>query len=385
MYLIEDFIEQSLNMKNTSDGGSVAYHFSDLVLVKYTRSIKYGKARENEELVAEKANEKNAKGVRTPAHLAIKRVIDGENEICWVLQERAKGRIFHDYCSNDDNKVQLEMQSRLAEAPDKHYEKFISDVCELFNLGLELKSKNIFYDESLEDGGFTIIDLLKYSEIPFDPNSIKDVLYLCGMTQGIYNCSRVNPYDKKATEEDKKIDNEQYFQIRKKMFLAMERVIPNFEQHRRWVLRSMHQDLLEYFNQNGIEVGDLKLDDSEYIQFNQTAKAILDSSIEKIKSGKNEYWQIGANEIRIALDNWGMQDAWRYHKSNTKDRNSFNGEDSEYEYKNACAEDLERMLNDVFDDQLDLLSNNITNPYILKAKEDLDKRRPTGDEKPRSL
>ena len=68
MYLIDDYIEQAINEGNTSHGGSQTYHFDDAVLVKYTMPIEYGKARENEELVAEKVNIKNSRGVRTPAH-----------------------------------------------------------------------------------------------------------------------------------------------------------------------------------------------------------------------------------------------------------------------------------------------------------------------------
>jgi len=158
---IDEYIQETANMENTSDGGSPAYHFDDVCLIKYQGSIKYGHARQGAELVARKANEKNAIGVRTPAHLGIKRVIDGEKEICWVLQERAKGKSFSEYCDNQDKKVQLNIQLRLANAPDAHYEKLVSDVCELFNFGLELKPKNMFYNENVQDGGFTIIDLLR--------------------------------------------------------------------------------------------------------------------------------------------------------------------------------------------------------------------------------
>lgn len=173
---IDYYIQKATDMENTSDGGSPAYHFDDVCLIKYISPIKYGQVRKNAEQVAQIANEKNAKGVRTPAHLGIKRVIDSENHICWVLQEKAKGRNFGYYCENRDSKVQLDMQSRLANAPDAHYEKLVSDFCELFNLGLELKSKNMFYDEALQDGGFTIIDLLGGTGEPLNPDSLRDVL-----------------------------------------------------------------------------------------------------------------------------------------------------------------------------------------------------------------
>ena len=382
---IEDYIQQTINMENTSDGGSPAYHFDDVVLVKYRGSIKYGQTREGAELIAQKANEKNGKGVRTPAHLAIKRVIDGEEEICWVLQERAKGRSFGDYCSNKDSKIQLYMQSILANSPESHYEKFINDVCELFNLGLELKPKNMFYDESVQTGGFTIIDLLKFSGETFNPNSLKDVLHLCGMIQGVYNCSCISSYDKVATESDKMISQQQYFKIRQKIFIAMEKTIPNFEQHRRWILRSMPDEVLVFFANNGTYVGDLSLNDQEYEQFEQTVKNIVESSIQKIENGENVYWQIGANEIRRDLDQWGMQDAWRFHKSNNRDKNEFSGDLSDYDYKRECTKDLEVNLNQLFEEQLDILSINSSNQLILQAKGELDKARATQIQRSRRI
>ena len=37
-------------------------------------------------------NEKNRQGINTPKHLAMKRVIEGENDVCYVLQEKCKGK-----------------------------------------------------------------------------------------------------------------------------------------------------------------------------------------------------------------------------------------------------------------------------------------------------
>ena len=63
----------------------------------------------------------------------------------------------------NDPKKQLVLQQQLVDAHSIHYEKCVSDLCQLFNMGLELKSKNIFYDDK-QDGGFAFIDFLDYNE-----------------------------------------------------------------------------------------------------------------------------------------------------------------------------------------------------------------------------
>lgn len=383
---IDYYIEKAANMENTSDGGSDAYHFSDVVLVKYSMSKKYGSARECEEFVAQKANERNAKGVRTPKHLSIKRVIEGENDICWVLQERARGKSFSEYVFNENSQVQLEKQSQLVNAPDTHYEKLVSDVCELFDLGLELKSKNMYYDESIQDGGFTIIDLLKGSGQPFDTNSLRDTLFVYRMLGTVYNNTQIPTYDKKASENEKDISKQLHFKIIQKLFSAMEKTIPNFDQQRRWFLRSLRNEVLESFVQNGIHVGDLTLNEQEYEKFNQTIRNIVDNSIQKIENGTHKYWEIVVNEINIDLERWGLQDAWKYHKENNRSKDEFSDSDyPEYDYNRVCTDDLEKAVYQMFNEKLDVYSNGSTNPQILKAKEDLDMMRAKQEEEKKQL
>ena len=42
MESIDYYILQAVSMENTSDGGSPAYHFDDVVLIKYHRRKRYG-------------------------------------------------------------------------------------------------------------------------------------------------------------------------------------------------------------------------------------------------------------------------------------------------------------------------------------------------------
>lgn len=156
---IEYYIEQSKSMPNTSDGGSAAFHFDDVVLIKYCLPNQYGAARQGEEEIAQIANELRSKGVGTPYHYAIKRETLEKTNICWVLQERAKGICYSNYKVESDPEESLRRQASLASAPLSHYEKLAKDIADLFYFELEIQPKNIYYDES-PDGGFTFIDLI---------------------------------------------------------------------------------------------------------------------------------------------------------------------------------------------------------------------------------
>ena len=61
MKSIEEYILEVDNMKNISDGGSPAYSFGDVVLIKYSTLNEYGIARKDEELISRAANEKKIK------------------------------------------------------------------------------------------------------------------------------------------------------------------------------------------------------------------------------------------------------------------------------------------------------------------------------------
>lgn len=373
MINIDDYIKKVEKKENVSDGGSPAYSFDNLILVKYTMPVKYGLARENEELIAVEANKKNKSGVNTPAHLAIKRVNDGETNICWVVQERAKGVSFAKYStSNNEPQTQLCLQQELLNAPDYHYEKCISDIAELLHMGLELKPKNVFYDNSKDGVGFTFIDLLDYNPTPMNPNLISDVMWLDKYAQFICNSTYISSYNKKATETEKNKSLEFYYGIRKRIFMSMEKVVPNFKQFRRWVLRTYSDDVLEFFKKNGVDVGDLSLNELEYAQFNNYIEIIVNQCLEQISTGKKLFWQIEANEIRIMLDAMGLINAWNFHAANPiKNPKDF---EDDWEFKSAQKKSLENLVNDLFNERLSKIAENSDNQYIIQAKNYLDER-----------
>ena len=318
-----------------------------------------------EEDVAKIANEKNEQGVRTPKHLAIKRVMEGEKTICWVLQERAKGKSFNYYSSvGHDSVTQIERQQKLLRAPDSHFDHLVSDLCALINMGTEMKSKNFFYDDDYENGGFTIIDLLGGSNEPFNPNSIKDILWVWGTLN--YVCCQCTIFENEKS-------NELYLQMRQRFFDSMERTIPNFNKYRRDVLRDCSLREQEYFEKNGTEVGDLTLTEEEEIEFSKRNDELIDELIEKIKSGKYQYWQIVVNEIRNELRQNGQNNAWRYHKSNTRKIEDYNDrKNGTFLYKNDSEIDLREHLLDEFDQRLLEVAQTTENQNLLKAIEEMD-------------
>ncbi len=314
MINIDDYINASASMPNTSDGGSAAYHFEDVVLIKYQTKLGYDVLpRKNEEVIASVANEKIKKGVRTPAHLGLKREIEGDTAICWVLQERAKGVNFNNYCYIEDAKKQLAMQKILANAPSSHYEKLVADVIVLFNFGLELKSKNIFYDEDILNGGFTIIDLPQLTDKTFDFNSLKDVFLLNNMLSFIYSNNSVL-YSKNATDAEKEESRVLQYRIIQKVFMAMEKVIPNFGQHRRWLLRTMPDDVLAFFNNNGNDTSNLTLNEQECKYFGEMVQQVINDCLKGLVSGEYKAWDVIVNQIKSKLGNLGLFYNFRYHK-----------------------------------------------------------------------
>ncbi len=374
MYNIDEYIKASAKMENVSDGGSECFDFGNVVLVKYKVSVKYSVnaiARENEELIAEAANKKRNMGVNTPYHLAIKRVTDEKDNICYVLQEKAKGASFNIYYKEPAE--QLQVQQLLLGVPDTVYEKCVSDLCELFNMGLELKGKNIFYDNSKDGAGFTFIDLLGYDITPLNPDSISDVIRLDKMASFIYNIPRVSIYSQIATKEQIEKSTILYYKMKQKTFEAMEKVVPNFSRFRRWVLRTYSNDVLDFFEKNGTVVGNLTLTDDECREFDNYIEQIINECLEKLATGKNKFWQIRANEIRIALDTMGMQAAWKYHSANPID-DPIAFED-EWDFERARKKYLEDIVNNKFNNRLESVADTSLNPNILKAKEDMDEEK----------
>lgn len=372
---IDDYIIRSSVMENKSDGNSPAFFFDDgLVLVQYGCKNEFGKARPNEEKVAEAVKEKKIKGVNTPLHLAVKRIENPVSNYCYVLQEKARGVSFSNYnpynSKDRDTLAQLRLQKQLSEAPDYHYDKCIGDLCELFNMGLELKDKHIYYDKA-EDGGFSFVGLFGYDTTPLDFNSLEQILRLKKYSSFIYNVPYMSSFFVDATDDEKEISNYLYLKIMMRVFNAMERVIPNFDQHRRWVLRTYTKEQLKFFHENGTLFEDLALTDEEYNKYNEFVSEITDRCLKKIASGNYELWQIRANEIKNDVESMGVADFWLYHDSNLQKREI---NETEYEFRQRCKKDLELNVLKMFYQKLEILARSPenTNQNIIRAQEEVD-------------
>lgn len=371
MESIEYYIDKSLEMKNGSVGGSAAYLFDDVALVKYVLSTEYGKARANEEEIAKIVKQKNEEGVRTPKHIAIKREVIDDKNICWVLQEKAVGETFTEYAQVYSENVgeQLKRQYILAAAPSRHYERFISDICSLFNMGLELKPKNFFYDIN---EGFTIIDLLEANETPINFNSLEEIVRLNALARSVFNFTCVSSYNKYATDEQRELSRNLNYKIMLRVLEAMEKVVPDFERYKRWVLRKYSQEELEFLKVNNYYNGDLKLTLEEKKYFWQKINEIVNTCLIKISNGEVEYWEIEANEIRIALSSCGISEAWLYSDDNKLVPSDY---DDNYEYEMACSDMLMDKCMELFNIRLQELANNSNNEFITRAINEMEKKK----------
>lgn len=301
MYDIERYIEKANEMINTSTGGSPCYDFGDVVLVKYEEG------RDKERLIAQAANEKRADGVNTPYHLAFKK----EKNVCYVLQEKAKGYPLTKFSYPKTEEELMTNAKILAEAPSSHYIKLIKDLGELMHMGLEIKPKNIFYEPS-ENGGFTIIDLLGFDTRKMKNNSLEDILFVLDSAFYIPKGLPIEVYHGETSEQIKKQILELNYKIRKRIFAALEGSIPNFEIYRRWILRTLDDKTLSYFNQ---DIENLTLNQEEVTMFDTMIDTIISKVLLHEKKGRIEpettMWLIESKMRRN-----GLEKSWNYHPEN---------------------------------------------------------------------
>lgn len=141
-------IEQLKEKENIAIHNSTkCFDFGEYVLVVYTQNNKYGVARPGAEIVMEELNRLADLGINTPRYYEIKRIKDINVNYCYILQDKAKGKI----CS------EIRDLEEITSIPQEHYDKLAFDLCNLKHLGTEAHiGSNLFYDN---ESGFWIIDL----------------------------------------------------------------------------------------------------------------------------------------------------------------------------------------------------------------------------------
>ena len=303
MISIDDAIKQSKNKENVSVGGSPCFDFGDVVLVKYSKELKYGRAREDAEEVMKQINEKADEGINVPRHLAIKRVIEGDRNVCYVLQQKCPGincdKISKYGVSFDE---MYESFKYILNIPYEHYKKVTSDGCKLLEMAFENKPKNLFYDEK---SGFWFIDFHKKgtTKYAFDPNNLdniaKSFTYLVPSAMSI--SSEMKSGSKLTSEEiDKKM--EVCIPIWAKIFKAKKELIPLFEKYEKFWLYNTFDEFKEYLIKEGIVKSDIL--DVTIDEYNELCDRLVSDICEEIAIGKLE--TISRSDLETSFDFFGI-------------------------------------------------------------------------------
>lgn len=287
---IDRAIEQSKNKENISNGGSKCFDFGDVVLVKYMLPLKYVKpnyrARNNQELVMKGINNKNAQGVNTPKHIDMKRVVEGEYDICYVLQEKCKGK---NCASMSIYGVSTEKFIKdleyILKIPFKQYRKLVHDSCMLYEMGCETKNKNLFYDENT---GFWFIDFLEnnVNDI-FDFNDSKKVFEIIKhIIPNPLQISSVIPYGKKLSEIEIQKINELKYLINGKLFLACKEEIPLLKKYEKFYLVECSDNYKKYMMENKlVDCNLFEATDTDLILYNELFEMVVNKICKGIING----------------------------------------------------------------------------------------------------
>lgn len=303
MINIDDAIKKAKELPNISDGGSKCYDFGDVVLVKYTLPLKYVKpgyrARENQEMIMKGINEKVLKGVNTPKHIDMKRVVEDEEDVCYVLQEKCKGKNCAQMSRYGESiEIVLKELKNVNNIPFEHYEKLISDICILYEMGYEAKNKNLFYDEKT---GFWFIDFLSNEENErFDPNDVEKIFkalkYVSPKPLQIASTLR---YGTKLADEDKKKVDALRCSSKAKFFLASKNVIPTFNKYEFFYLLEEDDVFKKYLMDNNIIKYDLfDITIKELEVYNELFINVVNDICKEISVKGKKYWDVEVNDIR---------------------------------------------------------------------------------------
>lgn len=375
---IDSAIEQSKNKKNVSDGGSACFDFGDVVLVKYTCPVRYLKnfehTREKSEEIMEVINKKAHNGVNTPMHLAIKRVVEDDLDVCYVLQQkcpgyncaksRKNGVSFDEMC--DDMKYVLNI-------PFEYYQKLISDGFELFEMGYEAKNKNLFYDK---ESGFWYIDFLENeNDYVFDSNDPKKVFHALNyrIPKPIQICSSME-YGSELSKEQKNIKKELEYAIKAKNLLAIKSLLLNFEKYEIFFLLNEEEEYKQYLFNEGVVSRDLtKFEQEDYEVFQELYEIVVKELIDRVVNKKEKFWSIECNSIKNSSNLFNLLDFFKQSKYNIVKREEF---EDDYEYDGAVTNLFKSIvLNDLIERIRQMEENETIIDFLNDADEKLSSRK----------
>lgn len=343
---INSAIQMSKTMPNISDGGSACFDFEDVVLVKYTLPLKYVKenyrARQGQERVMERINKKVEMGVNTPMQFAMKRVIEKDTDVCYVLQGKCPGV----NCANTSqygasyDQVMRELEI-VYNIPYEHYVKLITDGCNLLEMGYEAKNKNLFYDK---DSGFWYIDFLDNDKNRiFDSNNpiriFEAIRYAIPRPRQIASSMR---YDTELTDEQQNKYDLLENSIEAKTFLAMKQAIPNLERYEKFFLIKESEKFRKYLMDNNIVKKDLfNLEECDYQIYDELYNIVVNSIVDKIVKDGEPFWSVEVNDIRNDSELFGLLELWEKHKNNPVNREEYEDKyDYEYETRQMFTQEM---------------------------------------------
>ena len=376
MITIEKAIEESKNMENVSNGGSACFDFGEVVLVKYTCPVEYlpkdvFHIRENEEVIMKTIDEKRDAGVQIPRHFAMKRVMEGKLDVCYVLQEKAKGTNCKEMADKDYGSLSKRYESlyKILRIPFDQYRKLVSDGCQLYEMGYEPKDKNLFYDP---ETGFWFIDFLENDrKNPFDPNDIRKVFFtLSAIVPNPVQIATKIPYDMELKEEEKRKEKLLQHSIQAKMLLAMKAELPILERYEKFFLLGESNIYKTYLmKEKVVQKNLLTIEVEDYEIYDELYQLVLEGFVQKIVEQGVPYWSMECNDIRNDAELFHLQKFWESHVENPLTREEYR---SDLQYKMAC-DDLftERMLEKI----IEKLKGLEPNPNIMKFLEEVEKRR----------
>lgn len=365
MICIDDAIEEAKKLDDISVGGSACYDLGNVVLVKYILPLKYVKpgyrARENQEIVMKGINEKASMAVNTPRHLDMKRVVEGEDDVCYVLQEKCRGK-----CAGLMAKYGAPIERVLSEVefvsliPFEQYRKLVSDACMLYEMGYEAKNKNLFYDA---ETGFWFIDFIYNSEDnKFDPNDPKKIFetirYVCPSPLQIASSLS---YDAVISDEDAaKLDN-LVRASKAKFLLACKKEIPTFNKYEFFYLLGESDNYKRYLRDRGFINRDLLIvSEEDYETYRELCGYVVNVICREIADEGKEYWDIETNSIRIESDVFNLSRFYGKYICKDINRGDF---EHEYQYDFAISE---AYINNMMDTVYDTLRSMEPNVNITK-------------------
>ena len=257
--------------------------------------------------------------------------IEGDKSICWVLEEKAKGKPCTEY--RDMNSVEDEAIADLANYPEiqylgtdqhivngvpyEHIKDMVYATSELLkaDIGLEPKHKNVFYDADPKNGGFTHIDYLYHKNLtnnlcPWETSTL---------VMGFAMATLMDTLPKSATQ---KVRQQMVENLKK----AAYKVIPEYQAYKPWIEKEVPTN-----DPEGMK---------KYVEgLEKMRKEEIDRNVRLIKNGEKEIWN--CRPSRVLLENIEYIPPKKVDLSRVRDDSDWLSETVEEATKRAFVDEMQ--------------------------------------------